>query len=129
MGQSGLVRTLEFVGNYQPRKTKSEEEITSMDTLEARLPITELGGFCRRHPIQELWVFGSVLADWKPESDVDLLVRFLPGESPDLDHFWAMEDELTALIGRKVDFIPADSVENPFVKAHIRKTRVQLYAA
>lgn len=34
------------------------------------LPVEELRQFCRRQPIQEMWVFGSVLNDWQPDSDV-----------------------------------------------------------
>ena len=74
-----------------------------------------------------MWVFGSVLDDWRPDSDVDLLVRFQPGLDPFLR--FDLEQELEQMLGREVDLIDADSVTNPFVRKHIREHRVQIYAA
>jgi uncharacterized protein len=49
-------------------------------------------------------LFGSVLRDdFTPESDVDVLVEFAPGKTPGLA-FFGMQDELSEIIGRKVDF-------------------------
>ena len=92
-----------------------------------RLPVEELRQFCRRQPIQEMWVFGSVLDDWKPDSDIDLLVRFLPEQDVFLK--FDLEEELEKMLGRKVDLVEADSVTNPFIRKHIREHRVQIYAA
>jgi len=62
-----------------------------------------IAAFCRRHHIQRLALFGSVLrTDFRPESDVDVLVEFEPGHTPGLA-FFAMEDELSDLLGRQVD--------------------------
>ena len=59
--------------------------------------------FCRRHRVRRLALFGSVLRDdFTPQSDVDILVDFEPGHVIGLA-FFAMEAELAALIGRKVD--------------------------
>ena len=59
--------------------------------------------FCRRHHIASLRLFGSILRDdFGPESDVDVLVEFQEGHTPGLD-FFSMQDELTSIIGRKVD--------------------------
>jgi predicted nucleotidyltransferase len=59
--------------------------------------------FCRKHHIQQLAFFGSVLRDdFRPVSDIDVLVTFEPGFTPGLD-FFLMEVELSALLGRKVD--------------------------
>lgn len=63
----------------------------------------KLTEFCRRHHIRRLSFFGSVLRDdFRPESDVDVLVEFEAGHTPGLG-FFAMEAELSTLIGRKVD--------------------------
>ena len=63
----------------------------------------KLEKFCKRHYIRRLSVFGSVLhGNSDPDSDVDILVEFEQGHEPGLD-FFLMEDELSALIGRKVD--------------------------
>jgi uncharacterized protein len=59
--------------------------------------------FCRRHHIARLSLYGSILrADFCPESDVDVLVEFEPGHTPGLA-FFEMQDELSGLLGRKVD--------------------------
>ena len=59
--------------------------------------------FCRRHHVRRLALFGSVLRDdFTPQSDVDVLVEFEPGQVPGLA-FFAMEAELSSILGRKVD--------------------------
>ncbi len=59
--------------------------------------------FCRRHHIRRLSFFGSALReDFQPDSDVDVLVEFEPGHVPGLAYF-DMEQELSAILGRKVD--------------------------
>jgi len=59
--------------------------------------------FCRRRRIRRLALFGSVLRrDFRPGSDVDVLVEFEPGHTPGLA-FFEMEEELSRLFGRKVD--------------------------
>ena len=59
--------------------------------------------FCRRRHIRRLALFGSVLRDdFGPESDVDVLVEFEPEHVPGLA-FFAMERELSEMLGRKVD--------------------------
>ncbi len=63
----------------------------------------KLAEFCRRHHIRKLSFFGSVLRDdFRPESDVDVLVEFEPGHVPGLA-FFAMERDLSKILGRKAD--------------------------
>ncbi len=70
-------------------------------TLE--LPRQQVAAFCRRHHIRKLALFGSVLrSDFRPDSDIDVLVEFEPGHVPGLA-FFAMQEDLSALLGRKVD--------------------------
>jgi predicted nucleotidyltransferase len=67
------------------------------------LPRDAITDFCRRHHIRKLALFGSALRDdFRPDSDVDVLVEFEPGHIPGFA-FFAMQDELSELIGRKVD--------------------------
>jgi len=62
-----------------------------------------LADFCRRHHVARLSLFGSVLRDdFTPGSDVDMLVEFETGRTPGLE-FFAMGDELSRIIGRRVD--------------------------
>ena len=59
--------------------------------------------FCRRNRIRRLALFGSVLReDFGPDSDIDVLVEFEEGHVPGLA-FFAMERELSEILGRKVD--------------------------
>jgi predicted nucleotidyltransferase len=69
-----------------------------------------LAGFCRRSHIRRLSLFGSVLgSNFTGESDVDVLVEFESGRVVGLLRMAALERELSALIGRKVDLrTPAD---------------------
>jgi len=65
----------------------------------------KITAFCRKHHIRKLWLFGSALRDdFSDDSDVDVLYEFEP------DHHigWkiiSIEDELSRIIGRKVDFV------------------------
>ena len=67
------------------------------------VPREEIATFCRKHRIHKLAFFGSVLRDdFSPASDVDALVEFEPGFTPGL-YFFAIEAELSGILGRKVD--------------------------
>jgi predicted nucleotidyltransferase len=62
-----------------------------------------IADFCRRHHIRKLAFFGSVLGEqFRPDSDVDVLVEFEPGHTPGLA-FFAMQGELSQIIGRDVE--------------------------
>ncbi len=67
------------------------------------VPNSKLSAFCKRHHIRRMALFGSGLRDdFSPASDIDVLVEFEQGHTPGLE-FFSMQDELSALIGRKVD--------------------------
>ena len=75
----------------------------STKQLPLTIPTDEIAAFCRRHHIRELALFGSVLRDdFGPDSDVDVLVEFEPEHIPGLA-FFAMQDELSLILGRTVD--------------------------
>ncbi|MEK7794278.1 MAG: nucleotidyltransferase family protein [Candidatus Hydrogenedentota bacterium] len=86
--------------------------------------------FCRKWKVQELALFGSVLReDFRPDSDVDVLVTFEPDAPWSLWDWAAMMDELKSIFGRNVDLIEKDAVRNPFRRrAMLREHRV-IYAA
>lgn len=72
-------------------------------TPQIAIPQAKIEEFCRRNHIKKLSLFGSVLRDdFTDESDVDVLVEFEPGETPGWD-FFRMQDELSEIVGRKVD--------------------------
>jgi predicted nucleotidyltransferase len=70
------------------------------------VPKEALAAFCRRNDIRLLAFFGSVLRDdFGPQSDIDVLVDFMPGHIPGLALI-RMQDELSALLGgRQVDLV------------------------
>ena len=75
-----------------------------MRQLPIDIPREKIAEFCRRHHIKRLSLFGSVLRDdFRPDSDVDVLVEFAPGQTPGLA-IVDMEREITEILGRKVDF-------------------------
>jgi len=82
------------------------------NTPNIRLPLDILAGFCRRWKITQLSLFGSALRDdFSPGSDLDFLVTFdAHARWSLLDHV-EMEDELTRLLGRRVDLISRRAVE------------------
>ncbi len=87
------------------------------------IPKEEFAAFCRKWKIEEAWLFGSALReDFRPDSDVDVLVRFAPGAKWNLFDLVTMRDELAGIFGRKVDLVERAAVErstNPFRKRHI----------
>lgn len=71
--------------------------------IRINLDQSKIEDFCRRSNIRRLAFFGSVLRDdFRPDSDVDVLVEFEPEHVPGLA-FFSMEAELSNLLGRKVD--------------------------
>jgi len=65
----------------------------------------KIADFCKRHHIQRLAIYGSALRiDFKPESDIDVLVEFAPGHTPGFFKLFEIENELSDLFGgRKVE--------------------------
>ncbi len=75
-------------------------------------------------------LFGSALGDdFRPDSDVDVLVSFDPGADWSLLDLAGMRDELAALVGRDVDLVEQEALKNPFRRAAILKSKRVLYAA
>lgn len=93
------------------------------------IPRETIAAFCRRHYIRRLSLFGSILReDFRPDSDVDVLVEFEPGHTPGLA-FFAMQDELSELLGRKVDLHTANSLSKYFRDQVLAEAEVQYDAA
>jgi predicted nucleotidyltransferase len=78
-----------------------------MSDRKIRLPRQAVADFCRRHHIRKLSLFGSAVRDdFGPQSDVDVLVEFEPGQVVGFE-ILDMEEELSGLLGgRKVDIVP-----------------------
>ncbi len=100
-----------------------------MDTATTlQFPRQAIAAFCRRHHIRRLAVFGSVLhGDARPGSDLDVLVEFEPGHVPGLA-FFAMEQELSELLGQPVDLNTPQFLSPYFRDQVLAEAEVQ-YAA
>ena len=84
-----------------------------------------LAEFCRRHRIRRLAFFGSVLrVDFGPGSDVDVLVEFEPGARVGLIGLAGMENELSDLLGRKVDLNTLGCLSPYFREEVLREAEV-----
>jgi hypothetical protein len=99
-------------------------------TSQLPLDAEALATLCRRHYIQRLSVFGSVLKGTDgPDSDVDLLVEFVAGKEPGLLGLASIESELSQLLGgRKVDLRTPQDLSKHFRQEVLDSARVQ-YAA
>ena len=87
------------------------------------LPREAIADFCRRWRIRELAIFGSALReDFRPDSDVDVLVTFEPEVRWEFQQWLEMIHELEALFGRKVDLVERRMVEQS--KNYIRRKHI-----
>ncbi len=103
--------------------------------MNPRLNITDeqLAAFCRRWKIVRFWLFGSVLRDdFRPDSDIDVMVEFEDDAKWTLFDFVYIRDDLMALVGREVDLLTRRGVEdsrNPYRKKAILTSAEMVYAA
>ena len=88
----------------------------------------EIAAICRRHHVRELSLFGSALGpDFRPDSDIDLLVEFDLGASVGLLQFGELRAELEILLNRKVDLVSKSGLR-PLLRERILKQLEPLYA-
>jgi len=86
--------------------------------------------FCRKWKIVEFSLFGSVLRDdFRPNSDVDVLINFEESAEWDLFDIVEMKEELKSLFGREVDLVEQGAIRNPFRRQSILSSKEILYAA
>jgi predicted nucleotidyltransferase len=94
------------------------------------LPLAEIEALCQRWHIRELALFGSQSrSDARPDSDIDLLVSFDPGEEWDLIDMAHLREELAGLLGGDVDLLEIESVRNPYRLRSIERDKQVVYAA
>jgi predicted nucleotidyltransferase len=88
-------------------------------------PKKRIAEFCRKHHVKKLAIFGSALRpDFRDDSDVDVLVEFKPGQTPGLA-FFGMQDELSPILGRKVDLNTPQCLSRYFRDKVIEEAVVQ----
>jgi len=99
--------------------------------MSPHIPINrdQIANFCRQHHIRKLALFGSVLReDFRPDSDVDVLVEFEPGVSAGFIRLAGMELELSDILKRKVDLrTPAEL--SRYFRQQVLDTAAVQYAA
>lgn len=94
-----------------------------------RIPRSKLAEFCRRYNVQRMALFGSVLReDFRPDSDVDVLVTFAPEARVGFMTLGRMKRELTALFHRPVDLVPQDGLK-PVIRDSVLSNAEEIYAA
>lgn len=81
--------------------------ITAID-----LPMEKIAEFCDRWQVTEFALFGSILRDdFRPDSDIDILITFAPEAKRGLTETMQMRDQLQAIFDRKVDLIVKAAIE------------------
>ncbi len=93
------------------------------------VPSRELSGLCRRYHVRRLALFGSVLRDdFRPDSDVDVLVAFDPKARVGFVILLRMQRELSTLFQRPVDLVPMDGPK-PVIRESVLSSAQDVSAA
>jgi len=101
-----------------------------MTSTEIVLQEDEIEDFCQRWKITEFALFGSILRDdFRPDSDVDVLVSFAEDAGWSLIDWVDMREELESILGREVDLVEKNALRNPFRRHTILRTKEVIYAA
>lgn len=95
--------------------------------IQIELPLEAIVNFCRRNQIRKLALFGSVLrADFRPDSDVDVLVEFEPEARVNFLMFVAMQEELGEILQREVDLHTPNSL-SVYLRPKVLRTAKVIY--
>jgi predicted nucleotidyltransferase len=93
------------------------------------ISLERVEAFCQRNGIRRLALFGSVLRDdFRPDSDIDVLVEFFPDTRVGLA-FIRMQDELSVMLGRQVDLNTPGSLSKYFRDEVLHEAEVLYVAA
>ena len=94
------------------------------------IPSDKITEFCRKWKIVEFALFGSVLReDFRPDSDVDVLISLSDDAHWDLFDWVDMIEELKAIFGREVGLVEKSGLRNPFRRHAILSSKEVIYAA
>jgi len=96
------------------------------------IPLKDIARFCRRWQIREFALFGSATRDdFRPESDIDILITYDPASEKGLFEHAQMQNELSVLFGRKVDLVTRRAIEqtqNQILRDRILKTAQLIFS-
>lgn len=101
-------------------------------TISKRLVATpaQIREFCQRWKVNEMSLFGSILRnDFRSDSDIDVLVIFANDAEWNLFDYVHMQNELEAVVKRKVDIVEKYGLTNPYKRDAILSTCQSLYKA
>ena len=102
-----------------------------VSSTSAHIPVQgrKLSGLCRRYHVRRLAFFGSVLRDdFRPDSDVDVLVSFEPEARIGFITLSRMQRELSEIFQRSVDLVPMDGLK-PIIRESVLSSSQDVYAA
>jgi predicted nucleotidyltransferase len=90
----------------------------------------QIAELCRRYGVAELALFGSALRDdFRADSDIDVLVSFVPQAHPSLLELAELREDLKDIFGREVDVVERAGLRNPFRRQAILSKVEVVYAA
>ncbi len=91
--------------------------------------IEKLKKLCVTYNVEKMYLFGSALRnDFKPESDIDFLVKFKSINLADyFENYITFKDKLKALLGRDVDLLEEQTLKNPILINSINKNKELVY--
>lgn len=98
-----------------------------MRQLNLSIPFEQIAVLCERYPVRKLALFGSVLrADFRIDSDIDVLVEFLPESGMTYLDLVMLQDELSAMLGRQVDLVTPGAL-SPYFRQRVLDTAETIY--
>src|SRR5688500_8344434 len=101
-----------------------------MQRKKVRIPRKKIAEFCKRWSFAEFSVFGSALReDFRPDSDVDVMVSIDSKDNIGLFEIAEMQIELEKMFKRPVDFVEKEGLRNPYRRSEILSKAKVVYAA
>ena len=90
----------------------------------------EIGSLCKKLKVKRLDIFGSATSDdFRPDSDVDVLVEFERDNGGLFDRYFELKESLEDILGRAVDVVVENAITNPYFRLEIERSRRNVYAA
>jgi predicted nucleotidyltransferase len=109
-------------------RLKRNDKMTLQNNI--NVPKAKIINYCKQHHILEFAFFGSVLtSDFKPDSDIDVLIRFEPDCHYSLYDIMDIQDDLKDLLGYDIDLVEKQGLKNPFRRHEILNNMEIVYAA
>lgn len=90
----------------------------------------QIAMFCHRWKVTEFALFGSVLRDdFRPDSDIDVLLTFAPDSRWSLFDWVDLKDELETLFERQIDIVDKEGLKNPYRRHEILHNQQVIYVS